>query len=148
MTMQRSAFLGRFRLGLLVAVVAVSGLALAWSYIDPSGQLPSYPYSAMLADARAGRVVSISQQGTKLAVRLAGESDPRTVFVASEAVNVYEEVCAVMGKQPGPDCGIQYAVTEPSASGQWLGLIITALLPVLLITGFIYFMMRAQQKRQ
>jgi ATP-dependent Zn protease len=144
-----SGALGRFRLGILVAILAIAGLAIAWDYLATDDEGTSYAYSAMLADAGAGRVVSISQEGTQLAVLLAGESARRTVFVASDAVNVYAEVCAASGKQPGPDCAIQYEVTQPSASGQWIGLIITAFLPVLLISGFIFFMMRsAQQKKQ
>jgi ATP-dependent Zn protease len=143
-----SGTFGRFRLGILIAVLAIAGLAIAWDYLATDDEGTSYAYSAMLADAGAGRVVSISQEGTQLAVFLAGESAPRTVFVASDAVNVYAEVCAASGKQPGPDCAIQYEVTQPSASGQWIGLIITAFLPVFLIGGFIFFMMRSAQRKQ
>jgi hypothetical protein len=148
-TTRGSGTFGRFRLGILVVVLAVFGLAMAWDYLTADGEGTSYAYSAMLADAGAGKVVSISQEGTQLAVLLVGESAPRTVFVASDAVNVYAEVCAATGKQPGPDCAIQYEVTQPSATGEWVGLLITAFLPVLLIGGFIFFMMRsAQQKNQ
>jgi ATP-dependent Zn protease len=143
-----SGTFGRFRLGILVAVVVIAGLALAWDYLAADGEGTSYAYSAMLADAGAGRVVSVSQEGTQLAVHLAGESALRTVFVASDAVNVYAEVCAATGKQPGGDCAIQYEVTQPSASGQWIGLIITAFLPVFLIGSFIFFMMRSAQRKQ
>ena len=38
-----------------------------------------------------------------------------------------------------------YRAEEASQSGQWLGLLISALLPVLLIGGFIFFMMRQAQ---
>ena len=148
MTTLGSGTFGRFRLGIVVVVLVVFGIAVAWDYMTTDGDGTSYAYSAMLADAGAGRVVSISQQGTQLTVRLAGESAPRTVFVASEAVNVYAEVCAASGKQPGPDCAIRYEVTQPSATGQWIGLLITAFLPVLLIGGFIFFMMRSAQQKQ
>jgi ATP-dependent Zn protease len=143
-----SGTFGRYRLAVLVAVLVIAGLAIAWDYLARDNEGTSYAYSAMLADAGAGRVASISQEGTQLAVLLVGESAPRTVFVASDAVNVYAEVCAATGKQPGPDCAIQYEVTQPSASAQWVGLIITALLPVVLIGGFIFFMMRSAQRKQ
>ena len=148
MTTLGSGTFWRFRVGILVAVLVVFGLAVAWDYLAADDEGTSYAYSAMLADAAAGRVVSISQEGTQLAVLLAGESARRTVFVASDAVNVYAEVCAASGKQPGPDCAIRYQVTQPSASGQWIGLFITAFLPVLLIGGFIFFMMRSAQQKQ
>ena len=148
MTTLGSGTFGRYRLAVLIAVLVIAGLAIAWDYLATDDEGSSYAYSAMLADAGAGRVVSISQEGTQLAVLLAGESAPRTVFVASDAVNVYAEVCAATGKQPGPDCAIQYRVTQPSATGQWIGLIVTALLPVLLIGAFITFMMRSAQRKQ
>lgn len=143
-----SGTFGRYRLGILLIVLVVFGIAVAWDFFVTDEEGASYAYSAMLADAGAGRVVSISQEGTRLTLLLAGESAPRTVFVATEAVNVYAEVCAASGKQPGPDCAIRYEVTQPSATGQWIGLFITALLPVLLIGGFIFFMMRSAQQKQ
>lgn len=148
MTTIGSGTFGQFRLGILVAVLVIGGLALAWDFLATDDEGTSYGYSAMLADAGSGRVVSISQEGTQLAVHLAGESAPRTVFVASDTVNVYAEACAATGKQPGPDCTIQYEVTQPSASGQWIGLFITAFLPVLLIGSFIFFMMKSAQRKQ
>ena len=140
-------FARRVRVAVVVTAVLVFGLALAWTYLDPANQGPSYPYSAMLADARAGKVVSISQNGTQLSVSIKDEAKPRTAFVAS-SINVYAEVCAAMGKASGPDCPIQFEVVGESQSGQWLGLIVTSLLPVVLIAAFIYFMMRAQRRKQ
>lgn len=137
-----SGVLGRFRLAVVLAVLAVFGLALVWTYIDDSNAPPSYPYSALLAEARAGRVQSITQSGLELTVQLADVAELRTVLVASESINVYDEVCAAIGTEPGPDCPIQFQ------AGQWIGLLVTAFLPVLLIGGFITFMMRAQQKKQ
>ena len=45
----------------------------------------------------------------------------------------------------GAPAAIDYSAVEESAAGQWLGLLITAFLPVLLIGGFIFFMMRQAQ---
>lgn len=143
-----SGVLGRFRLAVVLAVLAVFGLALVWTYIDDSNAPPSYPYSALLAEARAGRVQSITQSGLELTVQLADVAELRTVLVASESINVYDEVCAAIGTEPGPDCPIQFQVVGQSQAGQWIGLLVTAFLPVLLIGGFITFMMRAQQKKQ
>ena len=53
-------------------------------------------------------------------------------------------MCAVTGD--AADCGgIKYDYVQPSAAGGILTLLITALLPVLLIGGFIFFMMRQAQ---
>lgn len=141
--------LGRFRLALVLAVLAAFGLALVWTALNESSQTPSYPYSALLADAHAGKVTQIDQDGLELTVWLVDSEAPRHhVFVASDAINVYAEVCAAAGKAPGPDCPILFEVSGETESGKWIGLIVTSLLPVLLIGGFIYFMMRAQQKKQ
>ncbi len=150
MTMDRSGFLGRFRLAVIVAVLAVFGLALLWTYLEPSHQGPgtSYGYSSLLADAAAGRVASISQDETQLTVTLMGDLQPMSVFVSSSGINVYAEVCTAAGHAIGPDCPITYEFVPASAAGQWIGLLVTAFLPVLLIGGFITFMMRAQQRKQ
>jgi ATP-dependent Zn protease len=139
---------GRFRLAIVLAILAVFGLALVWTYLEDSNRPPSYPYSALLAEARAGRVQSITQSGLELTVQLADVAEPRTVLVASGSINVYDEVCAATGTEPGPDCPVQFEVVGESQTGQWVGLLVTSLLPVLLIGGFIFFMMRAAQKKQ
>jgi ATP-dependent Zn protease len=140
---------GRFYLILVVAVLAVFGLAMAWTAVHESERKPSYPYSSLLADARAGKVVQINQDGLELTVWVEGSEAPsHTVYVASDAINVYAEVCAAAGTAAGPDCPILFSVSGESQSGKWVGLIITSLLPVLLISSFIYFMLRAQQKKQ
>src|SRR5688500_1742534 len=104
----------------------------------------SYSYSQLLEDAAAGNVEKITQEGTTLNVQLAGEAEERTTLVASEFINVQQELCA---RAPGgaAGCEIVYNVEEPSAAVGILTLLITALLPVLLIGGFIFFMMRQAQ---
>jgi ATP-dependent Zn protease len=146
---QGSGTLGRLRLAIVLAVLAVFGLALVWTSLNESSRAPSYPYSALLADAHAGKVTQINQDGLELTVWVVNSEAPRhTVFVASDAINVYAEVCAAAGTAPGPDCPILFSVSGESQSGRWIGLLITSLLPVLLIGSFIFFMMRAQQKKQ
>lgn len=136
----------RLRIGVIAAVLAVFGLSLAWTYLAPTNEGPSYPYSSLLADASTGKVEAITQEGLRLSVTLTG-GEVKAVSVASDAINVYAEVCAAAGKQPGPACPIRFSVVRESAAGQWLGLLVTSLLPVFLIGSFIYFMMRVQQKK-
>lgn len=132
----------------LLVVVALLGLAVLWTYLAAEPDLPSYPYSEMLADASAERVETIVQQGTQLTVTLRGTAEPRTVQVASDSVNVYAEVCAASGNAPGPSCPIQYEVVAPSETGQVLGYLISALVPVILIGAFFFFMMRAARQKK
>jgi ATP-dependent Zn protease len=137
--------MNRVALALGIVVVLVFGLALLWTYLDGGSEAPTYPYSQLLADAASGRVDSIIQDGTRLTVTLTGESEPRSVAVASESVNVYAEVCAAAGAELG-ECPIEYTALGTSEAGQWFGLLISTLLPVLLIGTFIYFMMRQAQR--
>jgi ATP-dependent Zn protease len=146
-TSEGTGILARFRLGLLIAVLLIIGVAILWTLLDESNRPPSYPYSNLLAQARAGNVRQIVQDGLQLTVRFTDSEQPRTVYVASDAINVYAEVCAAEGRSPGPDCPILFSVVAPSVSGQWIGLLITSLLPVLLIGSFIYFMIRSQQRK-
>jgi ATP-dependent Zn protease len=126
-------------------VVLVFGLALLWAYADSGSEAPAYPYSQLLADAAAGRIEAIEQDGTHLAVSLSGENEPRSGRIASETINVYAEACAAAGAELG-QCPIRYMAVGASEAGQWVGLLVTALLPVLLIGAFIYFMMRQAQQ--
>jgi hypothetical protein len=91
-------------------------------------------------------VAAIEQEGTELTVSFVGQSETRIARVASESINVYAEVCAAAGAEIG-SCPISYVVHQPSEAGSVVTLLITALLPVLLIGGFIYFMMRGAARR-
>jgi cell division protease FtsH len=134
------------RNSVVLVVLGVFGLALLWTYLVDSNQTAPYTYSQMLEDAQAGKVTDVVQDGTRLTVILNGDKDtPRTVVVPSEFVNVRSEVCAAAGSTDPGNCPVKYSAVEESAAGQWLGLLITAFLPVLLIGGFIFFMMRQAQ---
>jgi cell division protease FtsH len=130
----------------VLVVLAVFGLALLWTYVVDSNPPQAYTYGELLADARKGTVESVTQDGTKLTVKLKDVTDPKAVVIPSEDLNYRAEICAAAGAATaGDDCSIEYGAVEPSAAGQWVGLLITALLPVLLIGGFIFFMMRQAQ---
>jgi hypothetical protein len=127
-------------LGLVLIVIAI---AMVWS-LSGNEEAQTYAYSELLADAAAGRVDWIVQDETHLTVWLVGETEPRVVRIASDAINVYAEVCAAAGAGLG-ECPIGYEALGTEA-GQWLGLIITALLPVLLIGAIIYLLMRQSMR--
>jgi ATP-dependent Zn protease len=136
---------GRASVVLGIVVVIVFVLALAWSALRPGPEPAAYPYSQLMADAADGRVSSIVQEGTELTVSLREEAETRVSTVASESVNVYADACAAAGDELG-QCSIDYTARAPSTSQGILTLLITALLPVLLIGGFIFFMMRQAQR--
>lgn len=134
------------RIALAAIVVLVFGVAIIASNVDGAGDSSSYPYSQLIAEAAAGRVQSITQDGLTLSVTMTDRLE-QTVIVPSDAVNVYAEVCAASGAELA-DCEIRYEARAPSETGSLISLLITALLPVLLIGTFIYFMQRRAQQAQ
>jgi len=120
-------------------------MALLWTYLMDTNEGPAYTYSQLLSDAQAGKVTSVTQDGTTLTIAFEGTDTTKTAIVPSENINVFEEVCAATGNPPGASCPVAFEAVAESATGQWLGLLISALLPVLLIGAFFFFMMRQAQ---
>jgi cell division protease FtsH len=131
------------RNSVVLVVLAVFGLAVLWTFMSPSAENQPYTYSELLTDVAKpdSNVQSITQEGTTLTVKFTGDTE-KTTTVASPDINYRAEVCAAAGDDCG---GISYDYVQPSAAGGILTLLITALLPVLLIGGFIFFMMRQAQ---
>jgi ATP-dependent Zn protease len=103
-------------------------------------------YSELLQHAAQGEVEAVAQEGNDLAVTLRGVAAEQSVTV-SEQLNVWQELCEAAGTSEAGSCAIRYEFHEPSAAGGLLTLLVTALLPVLLIGGFIFFMMRQAQRQ-
>ncbi len=129
----------------ILIVLALFAMALLWTYLMDDTAGPAYTYSDLLADAEAGNVDEVTQDGTTLTVTLAGSDTAKTAIIPSDQINVYEEVCAATGAASLAECSITYEAVEESATGGILTLLISALLPVLLIGAFFFFMMRQAQ---
>jgi cell division protease FtsH len=111
--------------------------------MGPSTTANEMPYGELIADARDGKVTDIAQEGTRLTATIDGVQV--TAVVPSELTNVYADLGCSAGGNPGSFECAKFEATEPSAAGGILTLLITAFLPVLLIGGFIFFMMRQAQ---
>ena len=101
-------------------------------------------YSELVQRASLGEVTAVVQEGNDLSVTLRGESAEHSVTV-SEQLDVWQQLCAAGRPDEGAACGIRYEFREPSTTGSLATLVVTALLPVVLIGGFIYFTMRRAQ---
>jgi cell division protease FtsH len=128
------------RNSVVLVVLAAFGLAVLWTFMSDGDGGQEYSYSQLLEDVAAGEVSTITQEGTTLTVTKGQEE--LTTTVASPDINYREEVFAACGEACGD---LTYDYVEPSAAGGILTLLITALLPVLLIGGFIFLMMRQAQ---
>ena len=110
------------RNSVVLVVLAVFGLAVLWTFMVEGNPTPAYTYSQLLADASAHKVESVTQDGTKLSVKLNGVDQPKSVTVASPDLNYRAEVCQAAGATDAAGCGgINYSFVEASAAGQWLG---------------------------
>ena len=108
---------------------------------------PDQPRSATRSScptSQDGKVDSVVQQGETLTVKLKGASTTYTVTVPSVLTQVLNDmVAAAKTNNVTLSSGIFKA--EPAPDTSWLGLLLTGLLPLLVIGGFIFFMMRQAQ---
>jgi cell division protease FtsH len=134
-----------FRNGIVMLVLVVGTAALLFTWIQSNGSNPtSHTYSAFLEDVKGGKVSKVSQQGETLTVTEKNSATTYTVTVPAPIVTKVYDDMALAAKagnvEPIPDYG---ALPAPDTS--WLGLLLTGLLPLLVIGGFIFFMMRQAQ---
>jgi cell division protease FtsH len=129
----------------ILIVGALLAMALILTYFMDSNEGQAYTYSQLLSDAAAGEVKGVVQDGVTLTVSFKDTSETQTAIIPSDNVNVFAEVCAATGNEPGPSCPISFEAVPESATGGILTLIITAFLPVILIGAFFFFMMRQAQ---
>ncbi len=133
------------RNGLLMLVLVIGTAALLFTVLNGSTQPTTVGYSQFLADVQAGKVDRVKHQGETLTVTLTGP--PATSYdttVPNILTQVFQDMkdAASAGNRT-LDADIYEATPAPDTS--WLGLLLTGLLPLIVIGGFIYFMMRQAQ---
>ncbi len=132
------------RNSVVLVVLAVFGLAVLWTFMGNGEQTPEYGYGQLIEDARSGAIESVTKEGLNLTVTFTDPSRPeQTAIAPSELTDVHSAICDAAGNT-STACE-QFSAREPSAAGSILTLLISVLLPVLLIGGFIFFMMRQAQ---
>jgi len=133
-------------------ILVVGTAALLYTVFVPSQTTTDIPYSgsadSFLGLVKSGQIDKVVAQGTKLSITEKGVAGPRTTQVPGTLGDTLMADIRATCAEPGAvaNCG-SFPVTpqDPPETGQWLGLLISALLPVLLIGGFIFFMMRQAQ---
>jgi cell division protease FtsH len=133
-----------FRNGIVMLVLVVGTAALLFTWITTTSQPTNTGYSKFLADVQDGKVTKVTQQGTTLTVERADKTGNYTVIVPTVLTQVWNDMQAAAakgGKELTPDI----FAAQPAPDTSWLGLLLTAVLPLLIIGGFIFFMMRQAQ---
>ncbi|MEO7295757.1 MAG: ATP-dependent zinc metalloprotease FtsH, partial [Candidatus Limnocylindria bacterium] len=131
------------RNSVVLVVLAVFGLAVLWTFMGSGESTPEYGYGQLIEDARSGDIESITKEGLRLTATFSDGREEQTAIAPSELTDPYGDICTAAGTESSACQGFE--VVEESAAGGILTLLITALLPVLLIGGFIFFMMRQAQ---
>jgi cell division protease FtsH len=133
-----------FRNGIVMLVLVVGTAALLFTWIQSSSQPNAIGYSQFLNDVQQNKVDSVVQQGETLTVKpKVGAS--YTVTVPSVLTIVYPNDMQAAAKVGNLTLDPNIYKAEPAPDTSWLGLLLTGLLPLLVIGGFIFFMMRQAQ---
>ena len=134
-----------FRNGIVMLVLVVGTAALLFTWITTTSQPTNTGYSKFLDEVRQGKIAKVTQQGTTLTVQRSGnDTSTYTVIVPTILTQVYNDMQAAAAagdKTLEPDV----FAAQPAPDTSWLGLLLTAVLPLLIIGGFIFFMMRQAQ---
>jgi cell division protease FtsH len=135
---------GKFlRNGIVMLVLVVGTMALLYTFLMSPTSDQSVAYSTFLSRVSRGEVAIVEQQDLRLTVT--PRSGPPTYAVVVPGIgftDVYGDVQRAAGDGAS---SIEFKGKEASQSGQWLSLLIGAILPILLIGGFLFFMMRQAQ---
>ena len=133
-----------FRNGIVMLVLVVGTAALLFTWISTSTPPTAVPYSTFMTDVTNGDVTKVVQTGTTLEVTASKVPPTYTVIVPTILTDVFSDIREALTAGGQPLDTVQFAAEEaPDTS--WLGLLLTAVLPLLIIGGFIFFMMRQAQ---
>ena len=137
-----------FRNGIVMLVLVVGTAALLFTWIQSTTPPNAVGYSQFLTNVKDGQVETVTQQGDTLTVKPkagAPSGAPYTVTVPAPIVTKVLDDMAAAAKSSGTTLAPGIYKAEPAPDTSWLGLLLTGLLPLLVIGGFIFFMMRQAQ---
>ncbi|MDQ3129121.1 MAG: ATP-dependent zinc metalloprotease FtsH, partial [Chloroflexota bacterium] len=132
-----------FRNGIVMLALVVVALAVVFTVVNSSTPAANTPYSAFLDNVAAGKVKSVVQEASTLTVTPNPDGSKYNVVIPGLLANqVLDDMtkAAEAGKVPKPSLEAKAA-----PDNGWVSILITGLLPILIIGGFIFFMMRQAQ---
>ncbi len=144
------------RNGLVTLVLVVGTAALLYTFLGQGNGTPPIPYSGPSGSFEAlveeGRVTKVVTKGDRMLITTTevGENG-QPVVVTSQLPSPLTQLnheLALICARPGTQCPAEGIAFEPQPAdegGAWIGLLLTAFLPILLIGFFIFFMFRQAQ---
>ena len=133
------------RNGIVMLVLVAATVALLYTWVSGSTAPTQDGYFKFLNAVKAGQVQKAVQDGESVTVTLTDQSTFTVIVPNQILTNVADDMskAAAAGNQPAPTSTMYYRTKTADTS--WIGLLLTGLLPLLVIGGFIFFMMRQAQ---
>jgi cell division protease FtsH len=134
------------RNGLLMLVLVMGVGALLYTWFAGSTPLAKVGYTEFLDNVKTGKVTSVTQKQGALEVKstVNGTTTTYTVVVPTLLTDVPADM-AKAAAEGGQTLPKDVYTAEEAPDNAWLGFVLTALLPLLVIGAFVYFMMRQAQ---
>ena len=128
-------------------LVLVAGtVALLYTWVQSSAPPQSTGYLQFVQDVQANKVQTALQDGETVAVTMkAGNGDNYTVLVPNPIFSNVALDMAEAAQRGNYTIAPDAYQRKPTQDTSWIGLLLTGLLPLLVIGGFIFFMMRQAQ---
>jgi cell division protease FtsH len=137
-----------FRNGIVMLVLVVGTAALLFTWLTSTTTTTDISYSEFLNNVQEGQVAKVVQEDNKLTVTPKDKAVTYVVFAPGVPglpnADVYGDMAAA-AKEGGKPLPANVYTVKPVADNSWFGLLLTGLLPLLIIGGFIFFMMRQAQ---
>jgi cell division protease FtsH len=137
-----------FRNGIVMLVLVVGTAALLFTFLTSSTATTDIPYSEFLQRVEDGQVAKVVQEDNKLTVTPTSSGPTYTVFAPGVPGLPNSDVLGDMqaaAERGGITLDEKVYTVKPVSDNSWFGLLLTGLLPLLIIGGFIFFMMRQAQ---
>ena len=117
-------------IGVVALVLGVAALTFNW--INSASTPVTAPYSQFLGDVMAGQVTQVVQTGTTLEV--SGPHGAYVVTVPTILTDVYGDIEAAAA---AGGAAVPLFTAQPTADTSWIGLVLTAVLPVALLLALV-----------
>ena len=125
-------------------VLVVGTLVLLWQLLGQPTSANNIAYSSFLDNVQKGQVASVVQEQSTLTVTPKGGGATYAVTVPPILTNVLQDMKAA-AQAGGTTLPSDVFAAKDAPDTSWIGLLVTTALPLILIVGFILFMMRQAQ---
>lgn len=126
---------------IFVIMIAFFGFVAFTSYTQPAEELQSVPFSEVITKANNGELKEIEISGNDLTVTVVGDEEPTLESLKEPGSSIYEQ--GLERNENNQD--LQVNIVKEDNSGQiWQDLAV-GLLPVFIIGGLLFWMLRSAQ---